>query len=76
MEAIFTIGDDMVKVKSVMRRRRPNGVSMDDQCQQCTAMTPNAILFVPSWEKMEIILSCLWVFPWSSLLLCAPILQS
>jgi hypothetical protein len=58
MEAIFTIGDDdMVEVKSVMRRLRQNGIAMDDQCQQCTALTPNAIPSVPSWKKMEIILS-------------------
>jgi hypothetical protein len=32
MEAIFTIGGDMVELKSVMSRRRQNGVAMDDQC--------------------------------------------
>lgn len=48
MEAILILGDDIVVMISVVRRRRQNGLAVENRCQQCAALTPDAILNVPS----------------------------
>jgi hypothetical protein len=57
MEAILILGDDIVLMMSVVRRRRQNGLAVENQCQQCAALTPDAILVVPSGRKRKIYLS-------------------
>jgi len=57
MEVIFTMGDDMMKMEIVLRRGRQNGVTVDDQCQQCAALTPNAILNCAQREKAKLYLA-------------------
>lgn len=42
---------------SVLRRRRQNGLAVENQCQQCAALTPDAILIVPSGRKRKLYLA-------------------
>ena len=57
MEAILILGDDIVVMISVVRRRRQNGLAVENQCQQCAAGTPDAILIVPSGRKRKLYLA-------------------
>lgn len=57
MEAILILGDDIVLMMSVVHQRRQSGLAVDDQCQQCAALTPDAVLIVPSGRKRKIYLA-------------------